>query len=277
MAAMRSFELAPGLRVGGDALPVIVAGPCVAESLDLCRRIAGTAAAICRDLGLPYIFKASFDKANRTSGTSFRGRGLEEGLAILAAIKAEFGVPVLTDVHESAQVPAVARVVDILQIPAFLCRQTDLLQAAGESGLPVNIKKGQFMAPEDMGPALHKVEQSGNTRVLLTERGSTFGYHNLVVDMRSLVVMAELGVPVLFDGTHSVQLPGGQGSCSGGQRQFIAPLVRAAAAVGVSGLFLETHPEPSQALSDGANSLTLAELRSVLISFKAIHEHAHAG
>jgi 2-dehydro-3-deoxyphosphooctonate aldolase (KDO 8-P synthase) len=192
-------------------------------------------------------------------------------------VRARIGVPVLTDVHEDTPLHEVAEVVDVLQTPAFLCRQTNFIRAVAEVGLPVNIKKGQFMAPEDMGPALHKVEQSGNTRVLLTERGSTFGYHNLVVDMRSLVVMAELGVPVLFDGTHSVQLPGGQGSCSGGQRQFIAPLVRAAAAVGVSGLFLETHPEPSQALSDGANSLTLEELRSVLISFKAIHEHAHAG
>ncbi len=276
MAATRSFELARGIRVGNGAPPIVVAGPCVAESLDLCRRIAATAAAICSDLGLPFIFKASFDKANRTSGTAFRGKGMADGLAILAAIKAEFGVPVLTDIHESGQVAAVAQVVDVLQIPAFLCRQTDLLLAAGESGLPVNIKKGQFMAPEDMGPAVRKVEQSGNVRVLLTERGTTFGYHNLVVDMRSLVVMAELGVPVLFDGTHSVQLPGGQGSCSGGQRQFIAPLVRAAAAVGVDGLFLETHPEPAKALSDGANSLTLEDLRSVLISFKAIHEHAHA-
>jgi 2-dehydro-3-deoxyphosphooctonate aldolase (KDO 8-P synthase) len=277
MLATRSFDLASGLRVGGGAPPIVIAGPCVAESLELCRRIAGTAAGICADLGLPYIFKASFDKANRTSGTSFRGKGMDEGLAILAAIRAEFGVPVLTDIHESSQAAAVAQVVDILQIPAFLCRQTDLLLAAAETGRPVNIKKGQFMAPEDMGPAVRKVEQAGNSRILLTERGSTFGYHNLVVDMRALVIMAELGVPVIFDGTHSVQLPGGQGSSSGGQRQFIAPLVRAAAAVGVDGLFLETHPEPAKALSDGANSLSLEELRAVLTSFKAIHEHAHCG
>jgi 2-dehydro-3-deoxyphosphooctonate aldolase (KDO 8-P synthase) len=277
MVTTRSFELAHGIRVGGDAPPIVIAGPCVAESLEVCRRIAGTAAGVCRELGLPYIFKASFDKANRTSGTSFRGRGVDAGLAILAAVKAEFGIPVLTDIHESSQAAPVAAVVDVLQIPAFLCRQTDLLVAAGETGRPVNIKKGQFMAPEDMGPALRKVEETGNSRVLLTERGSTFGYHNLVVDMRSLVIMAELGAPVVFDGTHSVQLPGGQGGSSGGQRQFIAPLVRAAAAVGVAGLFLETHPEPAKALSDGANSLSLEELRAVLTSFKAIHEHARAG
>ncbi len=263
--------------MGGGAPPIVVAGPCVAESLDICRRIAAAAAGLCRELGLPYIFKASFDKANRTSGSSFRGKGLDDGLRILAAIKAEFDVPVLTDIHESSQASAVAEVADILQIPAFLCRQTDLLLAAGETGRPVNIKKGQFMAPEDMGPAVRKVEQTGNTRVLLTERGSTFGYHNLVVDMRSLVIMAELGVPVIFDGTHSVQLPGGAGGSSSGQRQFIAPLVRAAAAVGVDGLFLETHPEPAKALSDGANSLSLEELRHILTSFKAIHEHAHPG
>lgn len=277
MAPVRAFELAPGIRVGGGAPPVVIAGPCVVESLDVCRRIAGTVAELCAGLGFPYVFKASFDKANRTSGSSFRGEGMARGLELLAAIRSEFRIPVLTDIHESGQAATVARAVDILQIPAFLCRQTDLLTAAGETGRPVNIKKGQFMAPEDMGQAVRKVEQTGNHKVLLTERGTTFGYHNLVVDMRGLVIMAELGVPVVFDGTHSVQLPGGQGTCSGGQRQFVAPLVRAAAAVGIDGVFLETHPEPAKALSDGANSLALDELAGVLTSFKAVHEHAHGG
>jgi len=276
MSEPRCIELRPGLRVGTGAAPVVIAGPCVVESLETCRRIAGSAAEACAALGLPYVFKASFDKANRTSGSSFRGHGMEAGLEVLAAIRDEFGVPVLTDIHESAQAAPVAAVVDILQIPAFLCRQTDLLVAAGETGRPVSIKKGQFMAPEDMGPAVAKVRQTGNDKVLLTERGTTFGYHNLVVDMRGLVIMAELGVPVIFDATHSVQLPGGQGTASGGQRQFIAPLVRAAAAVGVHGLFIETHPEPARALSDGANSLALDELRDLLRSFKAIHEHSHS-
>jgi 2-dehydro-3-deoxyphosphooctonate aldolase (KDO 8-P synthase) len=276
MAAARSFELASGLRVGRGLPPVVIVGPCMAESLDVCRRVAEAALGICARLGLPYLFKASFDKANRTSGTTCRGPGLDEGLRLLAAIRDEFRVPVLTDIHESAQAARVAEVVDVLQIPAFLCRQTDLLEAAGRTGKPVNIKKGQFMAPEDMGPALRKVEQTGNARVLLTERGTSFGYHNLVVDMRSLVILAGFGVPVVFDATHSVQLPGGQGGTSGGQRQFVAPLVRAAAAVGVDGLFLEAHPDPDQALSDGANSLSLAELPRVLESFKAIHEHAAA-
>jgi 2-dehydro-3-deoxyphosphooctonate aldolase (KDO 8-P synthase) len=265
------------MRVGGGAVPVVIAGPCMAESLEVCRRVAEAAVAACARLGLPYVFKASFDKANRTSGTSCRGPGMDEGLRLLAAIREEFRVPVLTDIHEAAQATVAAAVVDVLQIPAFLCRQTDLLEAAGQTGKPVNIKKGQFMAPEDMGPAVLKVEQAGNRRVLLTERGTSFGYHNLVVDMRSLVIMADLGVPVVFDATHSVQLPGGQGGASGGQRQFVAPLVRAAAAVGVHGLFLEAHPDPARALSDGANSLSLAELPTVLASFKAIHEHATAG
>ncbi len=277
MAAMRTVELAPGVCVGTGLPPVVIAGPCMAESLDVCRRVAEAAAETCRRLGLPYVFKASFDKANRTSGLTPRGPGLEEGLRRLAEIRDEFRVPVLTDIHEPSQAAAAACVVDVLQIPAFLCRQTDLLEAAGRTGKPVNIKKGQFMAPEDMGPALRKVEQTGNPRVLLTERGSCFGYHNLVVDMRSLVIMAGLGAPVIFDATHSVQLPGGQGGASGGQRQFVAPLARAAAAVGVAGLFLEAHPDPDRALSDGPNSLPLAELPGVLASFKAIHDCASQG
>ena len=252
--------------------PFVLAGPCVAESLDLCRRVAEVALDRCSSLKLPYVFKASFDKANRTSVSSFRGPGLERGLEILAAVKEEFGIPVITDIHDVAQAEPVARVADILQIPAFLCRQTDLLLAAAATGRPVAVKKGQFMAPEDMGPVVEKVRAGGKGMVMLTERGTSFGYHNLVVDMRGLTIMAGLGVPVVFDATHSVQLPGGRGNSSGGQKEFIAPLVRAAAAVGVNGLFLETHPRPEEALSDGANSLALEQLADVLADFKAIHE-----
>jgi len=276
MAVPRIVELAPGIRIGPGLPPVVIAGPCMAESMEVCRRVADVAVGVCSRLGLPYVFKASFDKANRTSGAACRGPGIDEGLRLLADIRDEFRVPVLTDIHEASQAAVVAAVVEVLQIPAFLCRQTDLLEAAGRTGKPVNIKKGQFMAPEDMANAVRKVEQTGNSRVLLTERGTCFGYHNLVVDMRSLVIMADLGVPVVFDATHSVQLPGGHGGSSGGQRQFVAPLVRAAAAVGVQGLFLEAHPDPAAALSDGANSLSLTELPDVLRAFKGIHDHVSA-
>ena len=223
-------------------------------------------------LGIPYVFKASFDKANRSSGTSRRGPGLEAGLKILAEVKSRCGVPVLTDVHESFEVPDVAAVVDVLQIPAFLCRQTDLLQAAGKSGLPVNIKKGQFMAPEDTRNCVEKVRMTGNNSVMLTERGSSFGYHNLVVDMRSLVTMRSFGVPVVFDATHSVQLPGGLGNASGGQREFVFPLARAAAAVGIDALFAEVHPRPAEAWSDGPNSLDFDGISQVLAKVKQIHD-----
>ena len=266
-----SFAIRPGLTIGGDAQLVLLSGPCVAESLEICRRVAGTLAEACARIGIGYVFKASFDKANRTSVTSFRGPGLENGLEILAAVRDEFGVPVVTDIHAPEQAAAVARVADILQIPAFLCRQTDLLVAAGETGACINIKKGQFLAADDMAAAVAKVRSTGNARVILTERGTTFGYHNLVVDMRSLPTMAALGVPVVFDGTHSVQLPGGQGTCSGGERQFVAPLVRAATAVGIQGLFLEVHPDPDKALCDGANSLVLAQVEPLLRTVKAIH------
>ncbi|NLZ64153.1 MAG: 3-deoxy-8-phosphooctulonate synthase [Lentisphaerae bacterium] len=270
--SLAEFSITERTAVGGAGLPLIIAGPCVAESLEICRTIAGKAQAVCQKLGFSYVFKASFDKANRTSINSFRGGGMEEGLAILAAIKEEFSCPVLTDVHEPGQCAAVAEVADILQIPAFLCRQTDLLLAAGNSGRAVNIKKGQFLAPEDMASVVHKVESTGNQRILLTERGSCFGYHNLVVDMRSLVIMRNLGCPVVFDATHSVQIPGGQGTSSGGRREFVFPLVRAAAAIGIDALFLETHPDPDHALSDGPNSVDLAQLETILSSLKDIDE-----
>lgn len=256
--------------VGAGQPLVVIAGPCVIESLDLCREVAGHAQAVCRELGLPFVFKASFDKANRTSSGSFRGEGLDAGLEVLAAIKAEFGVPVLTDIHETWQVKPVAEVVDVLQIPAFLSRQTDLLIAAGESGRVVNVKKGQFLAPWDMKNVVEKVTGTGNDNLLLTERGASFGYNTLVVDMRSLPILRALGYPVVFDATHSVQQPGGQGTSSGGQREFIPPLMRAAVAVGVDALFIEVHPRPEQALSDAATMLPLADLRALLQTAVAI-------
>ncbi len=266
------FEISPGVGLG-DAYPLLViAGPCVIESEELCLAVAGRMKEICRRLGLSYVFKASYDKANRTSVTSFRGPGLEAGLEILRKVKELHQVPILTDVHDESQIAAVAKVADILQIPAFLCRQTDLLVAAGESGCVVNIKKGQFTAPQDMERAAAKVMSTGNRRVCLTERGTTFGYHNLVVDMRSLPIMRGFGLPVIFDATHSVQLPSGQGGSSGGQREFIAPLLRGTLAVGVDGLFMETHPAPEQALCDGPNSMPLDEIEELLTSGRDIHE-----
>ncbi len=266
-----SFELAPGVKIGKGLPLVVIAGPCVLESPEICREIAAHMKKLCAELGLPYIFKASFDKANRTSLNGARGPGMECGLQGLADIRKEFGLPILTDLHTAEQAEAVGKVVDVIQIPAFLCRQTDLLLAAGRTGKPVNVKKGQFVAPEDMKPVVEKVRSTGNPRVMLTERGTTFGYHNLVVDMRGLATMAETGCPVIFDATHSVQQPGGQGTCSGGRREFIFPLARAAAAVGIQGLFLEVHPEPAKALSDGPNSLPLSEIRTVLEKVKAVH------
>lgn len=270
--SLPEFEICPGIRVGRKNPLLVLAGPCVAESLEICREVAGTAKEICAELGLNYVFKASFDKANRTSISAFRGPGEHDGLEILAQIKRETGLPVITDVHEPAQCAEAAKVVDILQIPAFLCRQTDLLVAAAETKLPVNVKKGQFLAPEDMGAVVKKLESTGNERIMLTERGTTFGYHNLAVDMRGLVIMRELGCPVVFDATHSVQLPGGNGTSSGGNREFVPPLARAAAAVGIDALFLEVHPRPEEALSDGANSLRLADLKALLTKIKEIHE-----
>lgn len=262
-----SFIRAPG------APPFLIAGPCVIESEALCLGTAERLRAMGEDLGLPVIFKASFDKANRTSGSAFRGHGLEEGLRVLEKVRRETGLPVLTDVHLPDQVAAVAEVVDMLQTPAFLARQTDLITAAAASGRPVNIKKAQFMAPADMAAVLGKAraaagDNEGN--ILLCERGSSFGYNNLVVDMRGLVIMREMGCPVVFDATHSVQLPGGGGDRSLGQRQFVAPLARAAVAVGVDGLFMETHPDPSQALSDGPNMVPLDELPGLMRQLIAI-------
>lgn len=247
---------------------LLIAGPCVIESEEHCHFLAARIREALH--GGPFVFKASFDKANRSSARSYRGPGLKEGLRILAGVRAA-GYPVLTDIHEPAQADAAAEAVDILQIPAFLCRQTDLLVAAGRTGKTVNIKKGQFVAPGDMRHAAEKVESTGNTRIILTERGSSFGYHNLVVDMRGLVQMRELGYPVVFDATHSVQLPGASGAASGGQPQFIAPLARAAAGAGIDGLFVEVHEDPARALSDGANALPLDQLAPLLGSVRAIH------
>ena len=248
----------------GDPL-ALIAGPCMAESLDLCRQVAEHVIGVCAKLGVPYVFKASFDKANRTSSSSFRGFGLDEGLAILAAIKSEFGVPIITDVHESYQCPIVAEVADFLQIPAFLSRQTDLLVAAAETGKAINVKKGQFLAPWDCKNIIEKISGAGNEKILLCERGTSFGFNTLVVDMRGLPIMRALGRPVVFDATHSVQQPGGLGTASGGQREFIPHLVRAAIATGsVDALFLETHPDPDKALSDAATQLPLGELETVL-------------
>ena len=255
-----------------DGALALIAGPCVIESLDLCRIVAREAAAIAGALGIGYIFKASFDKANRTSGDSFRGQGMDAGLEVLQAIKDEFGVPVLTDVHETWQCKPVAEVCDVLQIPAFLCRQTDLLIAAAETGKVVNVKKGQFLAPWDMKNVARKIEETGNRAVLLTERGISFGYNTLVVDMTSLPQLREIGYPVVFDATHSVQRPGGGvgGTRSGGNREFIPCLTRAAVAVGIDALFLEVHPEPEKGLSDAATMLPLAELHGLLAQAMAI-------
>lgn len=256
------FEIFPGVSIGGEK-PLIIAGPCVVEGWDVCARVAEKMKSICINLDLPYVFKSSFDKANRTSDKSFRSIGMEESLRILQDIGEKFELPVITDVHETIQVAPVSEVVDFLQIPAFLCRQTDLLIAAGKSGKPVNVKKGQFMAPEDMKYAVDKIKDAGNERVCLTERGSSFGYHNLVVDMRSLAIMRQFA-PVIFDVTHSVQMPGGLGGSSGGQREFAPLLARAAAAAGVDGFFIETHPNPAEALSDGPNSIPLSEMEEFL-------------
>ena len=270
--SLSNFEVVPGIRVGRGEKLLLLAGPCVAESLEVCSEVASEAKAICAELGINYVFKASFDKANRTSINAFRGPGLEAGLAMLAEVKEKYGVPVVTDVHEPQQCAPVSEVADILQIPAFLCRQTDLLLAAAKTGRPVNVKKGQFLAPEDMAAVVKKLESTGNERIMLTDRGTSFGYHNLVVDMRGLAIMRNLGCPVCFDATHSVQLPGGNGTSSGGTREFVPPLARAAAAVGIDVLFMEVHPHPEKALSDGANSLALKDLRQLLASVKAIHE-----
>jgi 2-dehydro-3-deoxyphosphooctonate aldolase (KDO 8-P synthase) len=261
--------------VGGGAPLAVLAGPCVIETPDVMRRVAETLVRTASELGIGLVYKSSFDKANRSSPASYRGPGFEEGLRLLEDVKREFGVPVITDVHEVWQVAPVAEALDAIQIPAFLARQTDLLRAAADSGLPVNVKKGQFMAPDDMALVASKMECRPNFKGLLfCERGTTFGYHNLVVDMRSLVIMREPGWPVVFDATHSVQLPSAGGGVSGGDRRFIPALARAAAAVGVDAVFLETHPRPDQALCDGPNQWPADRLKDLLEQIKRIHDLA---
>ena len=255
-----------GFEVGLDRPLFLIAGPCVIESRELAFDTAGKLQELCRSLGLNFIYKSSYDKANRSSGKSFRGLGMEQGLAILADVRKQLGVPVLTDVHAEHEVAEVAAVVDVLQTPAFLCRQTDFIHACAASGKPVNIKKGQFMAPGDMKQVVLKAKEAngGADSIMVCERGASFGYNNLVSDMRSLAIMRETGCPVVFDATHSVQLPGGQGDRSGGQREFVPVLARAAVAVGVAGLFMETHPDPDKAMSDGPNAWPLPKMAGLL-------------
>jgi 2-dehydro-3-deoxyphosphooctonate aldolase (KDO 8-P synthase) len=249
----------------------LIAGPCVIENEKLCLQVGAALKKTCAALGIFYVFKASFDKANRTSAKSFRGPGLDEGLRVLAKVRAELGVPILTDIHTEAQAAAAAEVVDILQIPAFLCRQTDLIAAAVATGKIVNLKKGQFLSPAEMGQVVDKAKSAGGRRLLLTERGTTFGYNNLVADMRSIPLMRRFGFPVIFDATHSVQLPGGGGDKSSGQREFASVLARCALAAGATGVFFETHPRPEQALSDGPNMIPLAEMPALLKSLLKVY------
>jgi len=260
-----------GGRGGGEPL-VLLAGPCVLEGFEHSLMIGRGIKEITDRLGIPYVFKASFDKANRSAFHSFRGPGLEEGVKILGKIRDELGVPVVTDIHETCQADTVAKVADVLQIPAFLSRQTDLLHAAAQTGAVVNVKKGQFLSPSDMRNVVDKIHESGSDRILLTERGESFGYNNLVVDMRAFPIMRGFGYPVIFDGTHSVQLPGGAGTSSGGQREYVEYLVRAAVGAGVDGLFLEVHDNPPEALSDGANMVYLDKLEELLKDALAIYE-----
>ena len=259
------------LIIGGGSPLVLIAGPCVIEDYETTREIAGYLKETTDKLEMPFIFKASFDKANRTSVTAFRGPGLTEGLKVLEEIKREFGIPILSDVHRISEIPAAARVLDIIQIPAFLCRQTDVLIEVAKSGRPVNIKKGQFLAPWDMANVVEKITSAGNHRILITERGTMFGYNNLVVDFRGFMTMRQTGYPVIFDATHSVQLPGGAGKSSGGQREYAPMLARAAVAAGVDGVFMEVHPNPEQALCDGPNALKLDTIYNLLSRLKTIH------
>ena len=265
-----------GFEVGLTRPIFLIAGPCVIESEGLQMDVAGQLKEITSALAIPFIFKSSFDKANRSSGASFRGPGIDKGLTILAKVRRELGVPVLTDVHDAAQIAEVAEVVDVLQTPAFLCRQTDFIRAVAQSGKPVNIKKGQFLAPHDMKNVIDKARAAAREKRLpedvfmACERGASFGYNNLVSDMRSLAIMRETGAPVVFDATHSVQLPGGQGTSSGGQREFVPVLARAAVAVGVAGLFMETHPDPAHALSDGPNAVPLRHMKALLEQLQSL-------
>jgi 2-dehydro-3-deoxyphosphooctonate aldolase (KDO 8-P synthase) len=260
-----------GFEAGLDKPFFLIAGPCVVESEQLQMDVAGQLKEMTAELGIPFIFKSSYDKANRSSGKSFRGPGMEKGLEILAKVRKTLGVPILTDVHTEGEVPTVAGIVDVLQTPAFLCRQTDFIHAVARAGKPVNIKKGQFLAPSDMKNVVDKArEASGADNIMVCERGASFGYNNLVSDMRSLAIMRDTGCPVVFDATHSVQLPGGQGTSSGGQREFVPVLARAAVATGVAGVFMETHPDPAKALSDGPNAWPLALMRDLLATLKDI-------
>ncbi len=266
---MSSVELS-GFRAGIDQPLFLIAGPCVIESEQLALESADALRGMCDELGIPLIYKSSFDKANRSSAGSYRGPGMEAGLRVLERVRAQFGVPVITDVHEDTPLDEVASVVDVLQTPAFLCRQTNFIQRVAACGLPVNLKKGQFLAPWDMAHVVEKARATGNERILVCERGVSFGYNNLVSDMRALAVMREPRAPVVFDATHSVQLPGGQGHASGGQREFVPVLARAAVAAGVSGLFMETHPDPDHALSDGPNAWPLGRMRELLETLIAL-------
>ena len=260
-------------EVGIDKPFFLIAGPCVVESLQLQIDVAGKLKEMTSALGIPFIFKSSYDKANRSSGKSFRGPGMDEGLRVLSEVKKQLHVPVLTDVHTTGEIATVAAVVDVLQTPAFLCRQTDFIHAVARAGLPVNIKKGQFLAPGDMKNVVDKArEASGTDNIMVCERGASFGYNNLVSDMRALAIMRESNCPVVFDATHSVQLPGGQGTTSGGQREFVPVLARAAMATGISGIFMETHPDPAKALSDGPNAWPLALMKDLLVTLKAIDD-----
>lgn len=261
---VKKIRITDAFSIGGDSKLALIAGPCVIESESLVLQCAEKLKEITERLNIPLIFKSSFDKANRSSIDSYRGAGLEKGLKILSKVKTSIGVPVLSDVHDSLQVEIAGEILDVIQIPAFLCRQTDLLIAAAKTGKPVNVKKGQFMSPWEMKNVIIKLEKSGNKNIMLTERGVTFGYNNLVVDMRSLAIMRSLGYPIVFDATHSVQLPGGAGDKSGGQREFIPSLVRSAAAVGIDLLFIEVHPDPEHALSDGPNMIPLDQLEPIL-------------
>lgn len=266
-----------GFEAGLERPFFLIAGPCVIESEQLALQTASQLKEITGRLGIPFIYKSSFDKANRSSGDSFRGPGMQEGLRILQKVKDEIGVPVLTDVHEDTDITAVAEVVDVLQTPAFLCRQTNFITRVASAGLPVNIKKGQFLSPWEMKNVADKAKSTGNTQIMVCERGASFGYNNLVSDMRSLAVMRDTGCPVVFDATHSVQLPGGQGDSSGGQREFIPVLARAAVAVGISGLFMETHPDPANAKSDGPNAWPLDRMEALLVTLRNLDEAAKAG
>ncbi|MFQ5936315.1 MAG: 3-deoxy-8-phosphooctulonate synthase [Acidiferrobacterales bacterium] len=266
-----------GFEVGLDRPMFVIAGPCVVESKELALDTAGRLKEITTDLGIPFIYKSSYDKANRSSYKSFRGLGIDTGLAVLEEVRKQIGVPVLTDIHDTSEIETAAAVVDVLQTPAFLCRQTDFICAVAASGKPVNIKKGQFLSPWEMKNVVAKaISAGGQDRILVCERGASFGYNNLVSDMRSLIIMRETGCPVVFDATHSVQLPGGQGSASGGQREFVPALARAATAVGIAGLFMETHPEPDKALSDGPNAWPLDKMRALLETLKVLDETVKA-